>query len=209
MIDISEHVTTLAERLYSARQTDGTGRLIMAIAGAPASGKSTLAEELNRRLNAQKCRSCVVPMDGFHLDNAILSELDLLHVKGAPQTFDAMGFLTLMGRMKGRSEVVYPVFDRARDIAIAGAGLVDQDTEVVIVEGNYLLLDRPPWSDLARIWDLTVSLNVPLPELRARLIQRWLSHGLSRTAATRRAEANDIPNAELVQTCSNPADFAL
>ncbi len=81
--------------------------------------------------------------------------------------------------------------------------------EVVIVEGNYLLFDEAPWRDLAGIWDIAARLDVPMPEIRARLIQRWLSHGLSRAAATRRAESNDIPNAQRVLDRSLPADLML
>lgn len=207
MIDVSRQVTQLAEKLHEMRE--GRSRLLVAMAGAPGSGKSTLAGELDRRLRAQKCASCVVPMDGFHLDNAVLSDRGLLPRKGAPETFDAEGFVHLVARLRGGAEVVYPVFDRSRDLAIAGAGLVSTDTQVVIVEGNYLLFDAAPWSGLASLWDLTVRIDVPLSELRGRLIQRWLSHGLSHAAATRRAEANDIPNAQAVIEKALPADFTL
>lgn len=207
MIDITSHVTRIAEQIHALR--NNRSRLLVAIAGAPGSGKSTLAGELNRRLNAQKCPSCVVPMDGFHLDNRVLAERGLQSRKGAPQTFDAEGFVHLVARLRGGAEVVYPVFDRPRDIAIAGAGVVTRETRVVLVEGNYLLFDAAPWSGLASLWDLSVRLDVALPELRARLIQRWLSHGLSRAAATRRAEANDIPNAAQLIEKALPADIIL
>jgi pantothenate kinase len=71
------------------------------------------------------------------------------------------------------------------------------------------LFDEAPWRDLAGLWDVTVMLEVPMPEIRARLIQRWLSHGLSRAAATRRAESNDIPNAQRVVARALPAQVAL
>ena len=128
---------------------------------------------------------------------------------GAPETFDAAGFIYLVRRLKAGVDVYAPIFDRVRDISIAGAVEVPAKTPVVIFEGNYLLLDEAPWTDLAPLWDLTVSLNVPLPELRARLIQRWLSHNLSRAAATRRAESNDIPNAERVIDHSLPPDLTI
>jgi fructokinase len=76
-----------------------------------------------------------------------------------------------------------------------------------LFEGNYLLLDESPWTDLAALWDLTICMNVPTQELRARLIQRWLSHNLSRAAATRRAESNDIPNARRVIKHALPAQL--
>jgi len=58
------------------------GRRIIAIVGPPASGKSTLAEHLAQRM--QNAR--VLPMDGFHRDNADLDRHGLRARKGAPQT---------------------------------------------------------------------------------------------------------------------------
>lgn len=207
MNSITEQVNVLADFIHSARA--GRPRLVVALAGAPGSGKSTLASELSRRLTAQKCQSCVVPLDGFHLDNVVLETMGALGRKGAPDTFDSAGFLHLVRRLKTPADVVYPIFDRARDLSIAGAGLVPSDCPVVLVEGNYLLFDQAPWSDLADLWDISVQLSVPLPELRARLIQRWLDHGLSRMAATNRAERNDLANANLVISQSLPADINL
>lgn len=184
-------------------------RALVAIAGAPASGKSTLAAEVVRALNAQKISAEVLPMDGFHLDNHLLEQRGLLPRKGAPETFDADGFVEIVRRLRGGGEVVIPAFDRARDISIAGAASVAADCRVVVAEGNYLCFDETPWSDLRQYWDLTVRLDVPLPELRARLIRRWLDHGLSREAATRRAEGNDIANAARVIEKSLPADLVI
>lgn len=207
MRDITEHVNLLADPIHEMRAEKG--RIIVGIAGAPGSGKSTLASELARRLNGQKCPAAVVPMDGFHLDNAILQERGLLSRKGAPETFDVDGFILAMRRLKSGAEVVLPVFDRQRDISIAGALVVPPDCPVVIVEGNYLLYDRAPWTELAACWDLSARLHVPMPEIRSRLIQRWLNHGLSRAAATRRAEKNDIPNAQSIIGHALPADLTL
>jgi len=206
VLNLTPQINLLAERIHAMR---GDGRLLVAIAGAPGSGKSTLAAELARRLNAQKCATRVVSMDGFHLDNAILSERGLLVRKGAPETFDGAGFLHLVHRMKEQIEVIAPVFDRSRDLAIAGAEVVSAETEVVLVEGNYLLFDAAPWFNLAPLWSLSVRLEVPIEDLRARLIQRWLRLGHTRVAATRRAEANDIPNAEAVIARALPADIVL
>jgi len=207
MRDITEHVNLLADPIHEMRAEKD--RIIVGIAGAPGSGKSTLASELARRLNGQKCPATVVPMDGFHLDNAILQERGLLNRKGAPETFDADGFILAMHRLKSGAEVVLPVFDRQRDISVAGALVVSPDCAVVIVEGNYLLFDKAPWTELAACWDLSARLHVPMPEIRSRLIQRWLSHGLSRAAATRRAETNDIPNAQSIIGHALPADLTL
>lgn len=184
-------------------------RQLVAITGAPGCGKSTLADELARRLSSQGLKSIVVPMDGFHLDNAILEERGLKPRKGAPETFDAPGFIRLIKALKTEEEVFAPKFDRTRDLAIAGAVAVPVDAKVVIVEGNYLMFDETPWSQLAGLWDVTARLDVPMPELRARLIHRWLSLNYSRAVATRRAEGNDIPNAQRVVDRALPCDFTL
>lgn len=207
MIDLTRQINVLADRIHALR--DGPSRILVAIAGPPASGKTTLAEELARRLNAQKCGTSIVPQDGFHLDNQILEARGDLNRKGAPHTFDGAGFVHLVRRLKERVDVAVPVFDRTRDIAIAGARIVPASAEVVIVEGNYLLFDDAPWFNLAPLWTLSVHLDVPMEDLRARLIQRWLGHGLSQTAATRRATTNDLPNAQSVLDKTLPAMLTL
>ena len=207
MLDISAQVTALAER--STALLSDRPRVLVGFAGAPGSGKSTLAAALLRRLRDTKVPAEVVTMDGFHLDNAVLDARGLRQRKGAPETLDAQGFLHLVRRLREGKEVVAPIFDRSRDIAIAGAQVVSAATRVVICEGNYLLFDEDPWRDLVPFWDLTARLDVPLPELRARLIQRWLDQGLSRAAATRRAELNDVPNARRVLEKELPAQLIL
>ncbi len=207
MLDISAQITALADRIFVrlAHQP----RVLVGLAGAPGSGKSTLAAELARRLRDQRTGAEVVPMDGFHLDNAILDARGQRTRKGAPETFDADGFIHLIRRLKAGGEVFVPLFDRSRDMAIAGAQVVASDCQVVICEGNYLLFNETPWSELAPLWDISARLDVPMPELRARLIQRWLSQGLSRATATRRATANDIPNAQRVIDQALQADLVL
>ena len=148
-------------------------------------------------------------MDGFHLDNRVLDARGLRHRKGAPETFDLRGFARLLAEIAEGGEVVCPLFDRDRDLAIAGARVVPADSRVVVVEGNYLLYDAPGWRDLATFWSLSVFLEVSEPVLLARLMQRWLDQGLSPDDARARAEGNDMPNARLVTAHRLPADLAL
>lgn len=184
-------------------------RRLIAMAGPPAGGKSTMAEALTQRLNSDGRSAALVPMDGFHLDNAVLVARGLLPRKGAPETFDADGFVALIARLAERRDVAVPVFDRARDIAIAGAAIVPAACDYVVVEGNYLLFDADPWRDLAPLWDLSVFLTVPMPVLRDRLVARWRDHGLDETAALARAEGNDLPNARRILTDRLPAMLEL
>ncbi|MBP1805583.1 sugar transporter [Rubellimicrobium aerolatum] len=207
MLDVSAQVTALAERATGL--AEARGRVLVALAGAPASGKSTLAAALLRRLRDGGWPSEVVQLDGFLLDGAVLDARGMRQRKGSPETFDVEGFLHLMRRLRAGGEVVAPIFDRARDVAVAGAQVVPAGCRIVVCEGNYLLFDEDPWRELVPLWDVTARLDVPLPELRARLIQRWLDHGLSRAAATRRAEGNDVPNAEKAIARELPAEFLL
>ena len=194
------------DRIKSAiAAQDGQGRLLVAIAGPPGAGKSTLAEDLADQIEG----AVVVPMDGFHLDNRVLEARGLLPRKGAPETFDAVGFAVLVSRLRGEDEVVIPVFDRSRDIAVAGARVIGPEARVLLIEGNYLLLDEAPWRDLSRHWDVTIGIEVPVEVLEARLIQRWRDHGLDEDAARVRALGNDIPNARRVVAGSMVPDVAV
>ncbi|WP_316247402.1 Pantothenate kinase [Roseobacter fucihabitans] len=181
-------------------------RRIVAIAGAPGSGKSTLAQRLAEKLTYMGTQAQVVPMDGFHLDNRILDGLGLFTRKGAPETFDVHGFKRLVAALGSGSPVYYPLFDRTRDLSIAGAGVLSADCDTVIVEGNYLLLDAPHWRDLSDVWDVRVNLSVPLDILRQRLTARWLAQGLAPDAALARAEGNDLVNARRILDAALPCD---
>ena len=184
-------------------------RKMVAFAGAPASGKSTMAEALVAYLQAEGTRAQCVPMDGFHLDNALLEPRGLIAVKGSPQTFDAEGFVQLIARIQSQEDVYYPTFDRSLDKAIAGSGHIGADCEIAVVEGNYLLFDAPVWRGLMSYWDFSIRLDAPFDRLESRLIQRWLDHGLSAPDAKVRALSNDIPNAKTIMDHALPADLVL
>lgn len=203
---MSADVAALAADLLA--RAAGPGRFVLAIAGPPGAGKSTLAAALVAALErASPGIAALVPMDGFHLDNAVLEARGLMARKGAPETFDFDGYRAALGRIRAGEEVAVPVFERRLDLARAGAAVVGPGHRIVVTEGNYLLLDRPPWSGLAGYFDRTLFVTVPEAELRARLVRRWLDHGLSPEAAVARAEANDLPNARLVLRLRGQADY--
>ena len=185
-------------------------RIIVAIAGPPGSGKSTLAEALVNALNARTADCSVVfPMDGFHYDNAILEPRGLLPRKGAPETFDVAGYHAFLERLGASpdSAVAVPVFDRDLELSRAAARIIEPHHRMVLTEGNYLLLDDPPWRDLRRLFDRTVFLDVPVETLRERLIGRWLHYGFAPEAARAKAEDNDMVNARLVIERSATTDL--
>ena len=196
------------EILARAAKTD---RLIVAIAGPPGAGKSTVSASLCEAINARdEGAAAVVPMDGFHFDNVILDALDLRKRKGSPPTFDCAGFEVLLKRLRNSGEdTVIPLFDRKLDLARAGAGIVKAGQRILLVEGNYLLLDQSPWDRLASRFDVTVFLQVDRLELENRLVQRWLGFGHNVGSAQQRALSNDMPNADLVLEKSRPADYTI
>ncbi|GGX59035.1 nucleoside triphosphate hydrolase [Tateyamaria omphalii] len=182
-------------------------RRLVAVAGPPASGKSTLAEEIAAALRAQGETAAVVPMDGFHLDDRLLKMDGTQNRKGAPYTFDADGFVRLIMALQSQEPVVFPVFDRDREIAIAGAGRVPAACKTVVVEGNYLLLDSPPWAGLHDKWTFSIALHPPVDTLVDRLKARWAEHGKPDAQAW--IDTNDMPNITTVLTQSASADVTL
>lgn len=195
--EIGQNAARVADHIRDLPDTTARRRLA-AIAGPPGSGKSTLAEAVVARLVDAGLDAVLMPMDGFHLDNRLLEERGLLPRKGAPETFDFGGFAATLGRVRTDPSVILPVFDRSREIAIAGAAEIRPETTHVIVEGNYLLLDEDPWLALAGMWDYSVFLAVDEAELERRLMARWLGHGFDEAAAREKALGNDIPNARRV-----------
>lgn len=185
-------------------------RFIVAIAGPPGAGKSTLSDALADALAAAGERAAVLPMDGFHMDNAVLEQKGLLARKGAPETFDVRSFLATIAAVRANDgEVLVPVFDRSRELAIASARVVAADTRIILVEGNYLLLDETPWTKLDEAFDFSIFINPGVEELERRLLKRWRDHGYDEDAARRKALGNDIPNARRVVGHQRPADLML
>lgn len=188
------------------------GRSVIAVAGPPGAGKSTFAEALRDRLNARSPGLAeVLPMDGYHFDDLLLNARGWRPRKGAPHTFDVGGLRAMLARLHANEEdeIAVPVFDRAIEIARAAARVIPRSVSIVILEGNYLLLDRPPWTALAPLFDLTVMLHAPAEVLRARLLDRWTGIGLAGEALAAKMDGNDLPNVALVQDHSRPADHTI
>ncbi len=203
------------EALHRARALLARGgRRLLGIAGPPGAGKSTVAALLKASLGDQ---AQVVPMDGFHLAQAELERLGRAGRKGAPDTFDASGFVSLLRRLRtsgggdaGAEAVVYaPEFRRDLEEPIAGALAVPASLPLVIVEGNYLLLPSSPWSEVRPLLDECWHVSVPQAQRLAQLIARHERHGRSPQDARAWALGNDEPNARLVEAAADRADWRM
>ena len=191
-----------------ARALAGTGsRRILGIAGAPGARKSTLAEQVTAQLGGA---AVLVPMDGLHLADVELSRLGRRMRKGAPDTFDAFGYLALLRRLRtpGPGEVVYaPAFERTIEQPIAGSIPVGPAVPLVITEGNYLLVNDPPWQEVRPLLDETWFVEIDDAVRVDRLIRRHIEFGKTPEQAAEWVHRVDGQNARLVAATRNRADL--
>ncbi len=175
-------------------------RRILGITGPPGAGKSTLAARLTDLLVHRGHRVALVGMDGFHLAGAELKRLGRTDRKGAPDTFDASGYVALLRRLRADTgETVYaPLFDRAIEEPIGSAVPVTPGVGLVITEGNYLLHDDGAWSTVRSLLDACWYVEVPEAVRIERLIARHVHYGRSRPDAVDRAQGSDLSNARLI-----------
>ncbi|MFD1329944.1 nucleoside triphosphate hydrolase [Mycoplana ramosa] len=192
------------------RRAGDAGRFLIAIAGPPGAGKSTMADQLADTLKARGESAEVLPMDGFHMDNGLLFERGLLARKGAPESFDVRGLLDILRAVRAADqEVLVPVFDRSREIAVASARVISPEHRFIVAEGNYLLLNQGKWAELEGLFDYSVMLAPPIEVLEERLWARWRGYQLSEAAAHAKVYENDLPNGRLVLERRRPADLTL
>ncbi|CAM05249.1 phosphoribulokinase/uridine kinase family protein [Saccharopolyspora erythraea NRRL 2338] len=183
-------------------------RRVLGITGPPGSGKGTVAEAVLRELGPA---AVLVPMDGLHLAEAELRRLGRRDRKGAPDTFDAAGYVALLRRLRepGGDVVYAPEFHREVEESYAGAIAVGPEVPLVITEGNYLLLDRGPWAAVRDLLDEAWFL-APDDQVRVdRLIARHVRYGKSPAQAREWVHRSDERNAELVSPTRVRADVVV
>lgn len=203
-------VAELAAQVLAAYRKRGNGRFLLGITGIPAAGKSTLAANLAKAINRQAVQdiAIVVPMDGFHYHNDILRKKNLLPLKGIPETFDGEGFVALVKRLAGEQEavIVCPAYDRRLHNPVPDGIRVGPGHKIIVIEGNYLLLDSEPWCELAALLHETWFIDTPTDVTRGRLIRRHSRSGRTVAEAVRKIESTDRPNAELIKRSRSRAD---
>lgn len=186
--------------------TDGK-RKIIGLVGSPGAGKSTVALALRQ---AFQSISQIVPMDGYHLANVELERLGFAHRKGAPYTFDSAGYVDLLSRLRrqGEDEIIYaPEFRREIEEPIAGAIPIFPETQLLIAEGNYLLLNEGHWRKVPDLLDEVWYVDVDDALRVERLARRHEQFGRTREAALAWVLNTDEPNARLIETGKARADL--
>jgi pantothenate kinase len=181
-------------------------RFLLGISGAPGAGKSTLATAI-----AAAYDGVVVPLDGFHLADVELERRRLLDRKGAPETFDADGYAALLARLRARPDhvVMAPMFERDLEQPVAGAIPVPPECDLVVTEGNYLLLDDEPWPEaraqLHTVWHVVTEDALRLE----RLVARHERFGKPPPAAREWVDRVDGANAARIEAAAHRADRVL
>lgn len=181
-------------------------RYLLGLTGPPGAGKSVLAGRLATGWTALGRSAAAVGLDGFHLSAGALAERGLADVKGAPETFDAAGFVDLLGRLRAADgDVSVPGFDRAREQTVPAATTVARDVQLVLVEGNYLLLGGA-WRPVRDLLDAVWYVDVP-PELRLlRLVARHVTYGRTPEQASAWVHRSDEANARRIGRTRHRAD---
>lgn len=210
MGDLAPSLDELVDRAAELRATaPANRRLLLGIAGAPGVGKTTLAAALTTELSELEIPTAHVSMDGFHLADVALDRLQRLDRKGAPDTFDARGYAALLMRLAAGEEVWAPAFERDLEQPLAQANHVGSDVEVIVSEGNYLLLHHPEWRAVRRWFDEVWFCALDDELRRERLIARHIEFGKGPEQAREWVLRVDESNARLVAGGAADADLLI
>lgn len=191
-------------------------RVVVAVAGVPGSGKSTLVEELVRSLVSRGVEARVLPQDGYHFYREQLAQFDdpaeAFRRRGAPYTFDAERFVASVRKVREGREVVWaPLFDHAKKDPVENDICIEPSAKVVFVEGNYVGLKDEPWCELGQLADELWVVSTDAATVRERIVRRHLAAGIAKTVeeAEERADGSDWDNAVYVTENSREADVTV
>ena len=195
----------LLRRLSELRREKGR-RIAAFLAAPPAAGKSTLCrylEELSRS-DPSLTPVQVAGIDGFHYPQAYLDSHGLASIKGAPETYDVEKLKRLLARLDEPGQR-WPVYDRRIHNPIDSAMEITEP--IVIIEGNWLLLDEAPWNELT--CDYSVFLRAGDRSQLERIVRRKVQGGYPEAEARVFVENNDWPNIRRCMEHSRAADLNL
>jgi len=197
------------ELVEKGRALPSDQRFILGLVGDPGAGKSTTARLLVEGVNSKiKDVAIVVPMDGYHRYNAELRQLNLFELKGVPDSFDAEAFVAMLQSLRHQcvpnkpghtAPIGVPAFDRAIEEPEQNAIQVKVEHKIIVVEGNYLLLDRPPWNKIPPLLDECWFIESERGVIEERLLARHIRGGRDAAAARAKMESTDLPNADLIE----------
>ena len=205
-------------KTLTEKQNEKSRRILLMLAAPPGAGKSTLMSFLEKLSNETPGLSPVriIGMDGFHrrqeylLTHEVLwygKQVRMVDIKGAPVTFDLESLTERIKRIAAGEKCGWPIYDRLLHNPVENAITIDDD--IVLLEGNYLLLDEDGWRELSTYADYTVSVRAPEPLLRTRLIDRRIKTGVEVGPATDFVDFSDMRNVRLCLEHSKPADLQL
>jgi len=197
-------------------------RTLAGLAGIPGSGKSTFAAVLAhaaRHLLPPDVLA-VVGMDGWHFPNAVLDQrttrdaagrvAPLRQRKGGPESFDVLAMAAALRKLAtAEAPVSLPVYDRRVHDPVEDALTVSPATRIVLVEGNYLLGNGPPWNGVSALLRPKLLLECDPDLARERIIARHVRGGLTPELAAAKYEANDRLNTEAVLGATSRADLCI
>ena len=200
--DYASLLSSIETRLPKARKP-----MIVAIAGPPAAGKSTLARKLVNDLNSVGLSTCYCPMDGFHLTNAQLDANGLRRVKGRIDTFNAIAFANAVARAAAREAFWWPQYSRQRHEPMPKGIWIKGKEAACVIEGNFLLVDKAPWRSAAKSYALRIFVDAPDAVLRRFLLRRHMRGGKSESEAREKVRQTDMPNARAIRKTAAGADI--
>ena len=202
----------LIERLTKLHR-EKNGRVIAFMVAPPATGKSTLTLFWEQLARKRDIFLQAVGLDGFHYPNDYLEahfterdgkQIPLIAVKGSPDTFDADGLRKKLTELKATDTVSWPIYSRKLHNPVPDGQKVTG--EIILLEGNWLLLNDARWRDIRQFADYTLSIKADAEILKERLISRKVQGGISRDEATAFYEQSDRLNVERVLQSSAEAD---
>ncbi len=206
---MSAQLTSLDQAVERIRLLSARGRTLVGVCGAPGSGKSYFATRLQQALG-EDC--ALVSMDGFHLSNEFLIDRGIRDRKGAWDTFDVLGYVSLLQRLRdNRDQLVFaPRFDRELEESIASAVPIPRSKRIILTDGNYLLLERGDWWRVAPLLDEVWFRDVDEDTRVERLVQRRLeTTDEDRETAMRWVTSVDVPNGWVVEETIGRSDAVI